>query len=55
MVEYETGLKIKKLRTDNGGKYEDTSFKQLYIHNWKYNGLLDIVVIEDCCFVHYRS
>lgn len=28
MVENETGLKIKKLRTDNGGEYEDTKFKK---------------------------
>ena len=28
MVENETGLKIKKLRTDNGGEYEDTRFKK---------------------------
>nr|KYP40338.1 Retrovirus-related Pol polyprotein from transposon TNT 1-94 [Cajanus cajan] len=28
MVENETGLKIKKLRTDNGGEYEDTRFKR---------------------------
>jgi nicotinamide mononucleotide adenylyltransferase len=27
MVENETGLKIKKLRSDNGGEYEDTGFK----------------------------
>jgi hypothetical protein len=29
MVENETGLKIKKLRTDNGGEYIDTKFKNL--------------------------
>ncbi|KAK0605685.1 hypothetical protein LWI29_029597 [Acer saccharum] len=28
MVENETGLKIKKLRSDNGGKYEDNEFKK---------------------------
>ncbi|WVY97343.1 hypothetical protein V8G54_029494 [Vigna mungo] len=28
MVENETGLKIKKLRSDNGGEYEDTRFKK---------------------------
>ncbi|BBH04062.1 Toll-Interleukin-Resistance domain family protein [Prunus dulcis] len=28
MVENETGLKIKRLRTDNGGEYEDTRFKK---------------------------
>lgn len=28
MVENETSLKIKKLRTDNGGEYEDTKFKK---------------------------
>jgi len=28
MVENETGLKIKKLRLDNGGKYEDNEFKK---------------------------
>lgn len=28
MVENETGLKVKKLRTDNGGEYEDTRFKK---------------------------
>lgn len=29
MVENETGLKIKKLITDNGGEYEDIRFKKL--------------------------
>ncbi|WVZ00646.1 hypothetical protein V8G54_026715 [Vigna mungo] len=28
MIENETGLKIKKLRSDNGGEYEDTRFKK---------------------------
>jgi len=28
MVENETGLKIKKLRTNNGGEYEDNIFKK---------------------------
>jgi len=28
MVENETYLKIKKLRTDNGGEYEDNKFKK---------------------------
>jgi len=28
MVENETDLKIKKLRTDNGGEYEDTKVKK---------------------------
>ena len=28
MVENETGLKIKKLRSDNGGEYEDSEFKK---------------------------
>lgn len=28
MVENETGLKIKKFRSDNGGEYEDTKFKK---------------------------
>ena len=28
MVENETGLKIKRLRTNNGGEYEDTKFKK---------------------------
>ncbi|KAK2366240.1 putative mitochondrial protein [Trifolium repens] len=28
MVETKTGLKVKKLRTDNGGEYEDTRFKK---------------------------
>ncbi|KAL2466760.1 Transposable element protein [Abeliophyllum distichum] len=28
MVENETDLKIKRLRTDNGGEYEDTRFKK---------------------------
>jgi len=28
MVENETGLKIKKLRSDNGGEYEDKEFKK---------------------------
>jgi len=27
MVENEIGLKIKKLRSDNGGEYEDNEFK----------------------------
>jgi hypothetical protein len=26
MVENETGLKVKKLRSDNGGEYEDGGF-----------------------------
>ncbi|WVZ05968.1 hypothetical protein V8G54_019314 [Vigna mungo] len=30
MVENETGLKIKKLRSDNGGEYVDTRFKKFY-------------------------
>ena len=30
MVENETGLKIKRLRTDNGGKYEYTKFKKFF-------------------------
>ena len=30
MVENETDLKIKKLKTDNGGEYEDTRFKKFY-------------------------
>lgn len=29
MVENETGLKIKKLRIDDGGEYEDTRLKKL--------------------------
>ena len=33
MVENETGLKIKKLRTDNGGEYEDTRLKKLCYEN----------------------
>ena len=33
MVENETGLKIKKLRTDNGGEYEDTIFKKFFYEN----------------------
>ena len=33
MVENETGLKIKKLRTDNGGEYEDTKLKKLCYEN----------------------
>ena len=28
MVENETSLKIKRLRTDNGGEYEDTRLKK---------------------------
>ena len=28
MIENETNLKIKRLRTDNGGEYEDTRFKR---------------------------
>ena len=30
MVENKTGLKIKRLRTDNGGEYKDTRFKKFY-------------------------
>ena len=33
MVENETGLKIKKLITDNGGEYEDTRLKKLCYEN----------------------
>jgi hypothetical protein len=33
MVENETGLKIKKLRSDNGGEYEDTGFKRFCFEN----------------------
>ena len=33
MVENETCLKIKKLRTDNGGEYEDTRLKKLCYEN----------------------
>ena len=29
MVEDETGLKVKKLRSDNGGEYEDNEFTKL--------------------------
>ena len=30
MVENETGLKIKRLKTDNNGEYEDTKFKKFF-------------------------
>lgn len=30
MVENVTSLKIKKLRTDNGGEYKDTRFKKFF-------------------------
>jgi hypothetical protein len=33
MVESETGLKLKCLRSDNGGKYEDRGFKQFCVVN----------------------
>ncbi len=33
MVENETGLKIKKLRSDNGGEYEDNEFKKFCYQN----------------------
>ncbi|CAN1807780.1 Retrovirus-related Pol polyprotein from transposon TNT 1-94 [Linum perenne] len=33
MVENETGLKIKKLRSDNGGEYEDSAFKSFCYNN----------------------
>ena len=33
MVENETGLKIKKLRSDKGGKYEDIGFKRFCSKN----------------------
>ena len=33
MVENETGLKIKKLRSDNGGEYDDTGFKKFCYEN----------------------
>ena len=33
MVENETCLKIKRLRTDNGGEYEDTRLKKLCYEN----------------------
>jgi hypothetical protein len=33
MVENETGLKIKKLRSDNSGEYEDTGFKRFCFEN----------------------
>ncbi len=33
MVENETSLKIEKLRSDNGGKYEDNEFKKFCYHN----------------------
>jgi len=30
MVENESGFKIKKLRTNNGGEYEDNRFKKFW-------------------------
>jgi transposase InsO family protein len=33
MVENETGLMIKKLRSDNGGEYEDIGFKSFCSEN----------------------
>ena len=33
MVENKTGLKIKRLRIDNGGEYEDTRLKKLCYEN----------------------
>ncbi len=33
MVENETGLKIKKLCSDNGGEYEDNEFKKFCYQN----------------------
>jgi transposase InsO family protein len=33
MVEVETGLKLKCLRSDNGGEYEDGGFKHFYASN----------------------
>jgi transposase InsO family protein len=33
MVENEIGLKIKKLRSDNGGEYEDNEFKKFCYQN----------------------
>jgi hypothetical protein len=33
MVENETGLKVKKLRSNNGGEYEDGGFKKFYYEN----------------------
>ena len=33
MAENETGLKIKKLKIDNGGEYEDTRLKKLCYGN----------------------
>ncbi len=33
MVENETSLKIKKLRSDNGGEYEDNEFKKFCYQN----------------------
>ena len=33
MVENETGLKVKKLRSNNGGEYEDGGFKKFCYEN----------------------
>ena len=33
MVENETGLKIKKLRSNNGEEYEDSRFKKFCYHS----------------------
>ena len=33
MVENETGLKIKRVRSDNGGEYKDNRFREFYVNN----------------------
>ena len=33
MIETETGLKLKCLRSDNGGEYIDGGFKKYYVTN----------------------
>ncbi|KAE8676962.1 cytochrome P450 71A9-like [Hibiscus syriacus] len=33
MVENETGLKVKRLRSDNGGEYRDSRFRDFYANN----------------------
>ena len=33
MVENETGLKIKRVRSDNGGEYRDNRFREFYANN----------------------
>jgi hypothetical protein len=34
MVENKTGLKVKKLRSDNGGEYEDRGVQKVLLQKW---------------------